>query len=1021
MTPSDATSRFLFREGETLKESPSHTLLEPRQRSKSPPSRPGRAGLIATRALTSPQLVSYQTPSSIPRAFYRLQLGADLNLAAVRRLLPYLDCLGISDLYLSPLFRARAGTAHGYDVTNHREVAPEIGTLDDLARLAKALHERGMGILLDVVPNHMGIADDSNAWWNDVLTWGQASAYAGHFDIDWQAPTHSLTGRVLLPILPGPFGQVLESGSLQLLLRDGAAAIRLGQRELPVCPSTWPLLLEQVLRRTDDLGDDDPARMELASIVHALSNLAASPEPAVEAEVSRRRLARLIDDSPTVLRLLAESIVEFNGRPGDAESFNRLEALLAAQHYRLSYWRVATDEINYRRFFDINDLAAIRVEEPRVFDAVHELVLELVRKGWVGRLRVDHPDGLVDPQAYFVALRALCMGVADTNHDEQSLHAADEQAHDPGVYVVAEKILASDEELPADWDVQGTTGYEFLNWTNRLFVDPRGFGAIEAVYREFTGIHDSFARIRHESQRAIVAGAMASELFMLARMLFRIAQEHRHSRDLTYSSLVGAIAIVIASFPVYRTYIRPESGEVAPEDRRRINVAIRRARRAAPTLSRAYFDFLAGVLLLDEPPGMPESLRAQRHAFVQKFQQVTGPVTAKGLEDTALYRYFPLASLNEVGGEPHVGGMPVEEFHARLLHRATHWPNSISATNTHDTKRGEDVRARLNVLSEESELWRQAVNRWHIANVSLVVEIDGEPAPDRNEEYLLYQTLVGTWPIHGEGPNDEYANRIVAYMNKALREAKSRTTWIDPRCDLEEAVERFVRAVLLDPTCAEFRADLDRFVRRIAPAGVVNSLAQTLIKLAAPGVPDIYQGSELWDDRLVDPDNRGAVDFAQRRTELERLSAQFEADPLRSAQSAIAANEPGRAKLLLIWRGLALRRRLPDLLALGRYVPLAVEGEHEQQLLAFGRQWKDKWIVAAMPRLAAVAAIEKLTAGEFWSTTRLVLPPETPREWTHLVTGERFSSLPDVHGGTNLPLAELLHAFPVALLESVVG
>ncbi len=821
----------------------------------------------------------------IPTSTYRLQLPAHLRFDAARDLVPYLAELGIGAAYASPFLMARQGSTHGYDVVDHSQLDPAIGTLEEFGQFADRLRELGMGLVVDIVPNHMGIDDPHNRWWQDVLENGPASTYARYFDIDWNPPKIGLRGKVLLPVLGDQFGRILEDQQLRLAYEDHRFVVRYYERSFPTDPVTCiPILKQAVELVAPVLAADVPERMELESIVTALEHLPArgavtvetAPERYRETEVARRRLATLQEASGEIRQAIDQAIEQYNGRRGEPASFDQLESLLADQAYRLCYWRVATDEINYRRFFDVDSLAAIRVEDPEVFDAVHQTVLELVRRRWVTGLRIDHADGLLDPAQYLANL-AQAVAKALPSDCAAAVNGGPGGAEDGSLYTLVEKILAHDEVLPTDWPIDGTTGYEFLNLVNDLFVDRAGAYALREVYGRFTRIDEPFGQILYESKRLILTASLSAELTMLSHQLDRISEHHRFSRDFTRLSLYRALREVVAYFPVYRTYIRAETGEVSDSDRWRILTAVRIAKRRNPAMSPSFFDFIASVLLLEDPEGLSDEARAERRRWVLKFQQVTGPVTAKGLEDTAFYRYYPLASLNEVGGDPTVPGATLDQFHRRFTERATNWPHALSTTGTHDTKRGEDVRARLNVLAEIPKQWEASVERWHTFNEGSRVELDGAAVPDANEEYLIYQTLVGTWPLEtmDADAHHVYVERIVGYLDKALREAKLHTSWLNPYEEYDQAVAGFIRAILADRK-SPFVKDLEKLVRSIADPGFVNSLAQTLIKICAPGVPDFYQGVEFWDFNLVDPDNRRSVDFAAQREALEWLKSRAE-------------------------------------------------------------------------------------------------------------------------------------------------
>lgn len=969
----------------------------------------------------------------VPTATYRLQLGGQLRFEAVRDLVDYLSELGIGAAYLSPFFRARHGSTHGYDVVDHRQLDPELGAEQDFEAMAGALRRHGMGLMIDIVPNHMGIDDPHNAWWQDVLENGPGSTFAKYFDIDWNPPMEALGGKVLLPVLGDQFGKVLEDQQLQLAYEDQRLAIRYHDRTFPTDPQTWVPVLKQALEfLAPRLAADVPERMEFESIITSLENLPRRTDSGTEAiqlryrenEVARRRLSALLETSAEVRQAIQEAIAEYNGRRGEPASFDKLESLLIDQPYRLCYWRVATDEINYRRFFDVDFLAAIRVEDPEVFDAVHEMVLRFIAQGWVTALRIDHADGLLDPQQYLTDLaRAVCRA-------KSAKQTSPGSGGDCSLYTVVEKILAHDETLPADWPVHGTTGYDFLNLLGGIFVDRFGAYALREAYARFVGSSDSFQHVLYESKRTILATSLSAELYVLSYQLDRISEQHRWSRDFTRLSLFRALREVVACFPVYRTYIRPERGEVREEDRRRILEAVRVAKRRNPAMSPSFFDFIASVLLLEEPEGLSEESRRERQQFVLKFQQFTGPVTAKGLEDTAFYRYFPLASLNEVGGDPAMPGVSIEQFHRRIQEHGSSWPHGLLTTGTHDTKRGEEVRARLNVLSEIPQEWETAVRRWQEMNAAGRCELDGAAVPDASEEYLIYQTLVGTWPLErlDEPAKCEYVERIVRYLDKALREAKLHTSWLNPYEEYDQGVANFIRASL-DNFGSPFATDVDAFVRSIADAGFVNSLSQTLIKMCSPGVPDFYQGVEFWDFNLVDPDNRRPVDFAVRRRAIAWLKSRAKEGLGELAAELVNQWPNERLKMFVIWQTLQFRQD-HDVLVAGSYQPLFAEGPRKGNLGAFARVASTEWAVCLTPRFVCHALRDCRASGgpkraksrsswspaRWWEGTLLQLPPEAPSRWRHVVTGASLEAVESPDAGRVLDVATVLRSFPVALL-----
>ena len=687
-----------------------------------------------------------------PSATYRLQFNKSFTFEDARGLVEYLDELGISDIYASPFLMAKPGSVHGYDVTDHAKFNPEIGDESSFVALAEALGQRKMGVIADVVPNHMCITHSSNGWWWDVLENGPSSPFARFFDIDWRPPKEELVNKVLLPVLGDQFGRVLENQEIQIQFSEGQFQASVYGAPLPLAPWTWSMALEPaVAKLREKLGAAHEQVAEMESIITALGHLpgptesdeAKIRERQREKEIVKRRLAGLLEASPDAAEAIQASLADINGKKGEPRSFDRLERLLESEAYRLSFWRVAMDEINYRRFFDVNDLAAIRVEDPEVFASVHRLIFDLVRRGYIRGLRVDHPDGLFEPEKYFRFLQDACKAWSTGANGNGHAEGANRM-----FYVVAEKILTGHEPLRTEWAVEGTTGYGFLNLVNGLFVDSSKERAFQQLYRRFTGWSDAFDDLACDSKRLILQVAMSSELNVLARKLDRISEQHRWSRDFTLENLRDALREVLAAFPVYRTYVRSDQAEIDPQDRRQVITAIREAKRRNPAISESVFDFIQGVLLLERPSGVDDAQQAERQMFVMRFQQLSSPVMAKGMEDTAFYRYYPLASLNEVGGDPSHFGVSTNAFHRRNLIRRELWPNSMSATSTHDTKRGEDVRARINVLSEIPGEWYRVIRRWRGLNRAAKTTVGDRDAPDANEEYLLYQTLVGTWPLY---------------------------------------------------------------------------------------------------------------------------------------------------------------------------------------------------------------------------------------------------------------------------------
>jgi len=996
-------------------------------------------------------------------ATYRLQFNHLFTLKQASAILDYLRDLGISDCYASPLFMARPGSLHGYDVIDPTKLNPELGTREDFNEFSAQLKRRGMGLMMDVVPNHMCVAGSGNQWWNDVLENGPSSRYAPFFDIDWSPPKENLANKTLLPILGDQYGRVLENQEIHLVYQRGAFFVNYYETRLPIASRTSIFILNAAL---DDLktrlDEAHPHRLEFESIITALSHLPprtdTDPEKVRERlrekEIAKRRLAALVAESREASVALKKTVKEFNGVRGDARSFDRLEELLGEQAYLLCFWRVAADEINYRRFFDINELAAIRVEEPEVFSSVHELVFRLVKEGHVTGLRIDHIDGLHDPEQYLRHLQGGCrkalrrlVSAASAASDRGSRiedrgvssildpRSAPQSAIERPFYVAVEKILGHDERLRESWAAHGTTGYDFLNLLNGLFVDAQNAEAFSKLYRRLAGVESDFADVAYESKKLILQTAMSSELHVLARRLDRISEQSRYTRDFTLNSLQHALAEAIACFPVYRSYIRPKADEVGEEDRRYISRAIRNAKRRNPTVSASTFDFIESLLLLrdsevvERPEMIDDDGRRERREFVMRFQQLTGPVAAKGIEDTAFYRFYPLASLCEVGGEPSRFGVSPATFHRRNRERLALWPHAMLASSTHDAKRSEDARARINALSEIPARWYRAVRRWQNMNRDLKAVIEDHATPDANEEYLLYQTLLGAWPLDAAGePPQSFVQRIQAYMVKALREAKIHSSWLNPDEEYERAAGDFISKILLPESA--FLKDFAEFQAPIARAGMFNSLSQTLLKITAPGVPDFYQGTEIWDFSLVDPDNRRPVDYEHRKRLLDSLRDKEAGDRTSLADELLRSAPDGRIKMFVTTGALNYRQNNRDLFERGEYLQLQPAGERERNLVSFARRIGDKTAIVIATRF-----FMRLTPGapvgrEAWGDTAILTGDELAGCYRDLFTGRSVHTRKRPYGngdgsedgnedGNELPVAEALAHLPVALLERV--
>ncbi|MFW5832557.1 MAG: malto-oligosyltrehalose synthase [Pseudomonadota bacterium] len=881
------------------------------------------------------------------RATYRLQIDADFDLDAARDVVPYLATLGVSHLYLSPIWRARPGSPHGYDVVDHASINPEVGGRGAFDRLVAVAHGHGLGLILDCVPNHMGIGY-ANPWWRDVLMWGEASPYANFFDIDWKAPEPTLEGKVLLPILGDHYGRVLEDGQLVPDFDGGRLVVRYYEHTVPIFPRDTA----EVLDAAAGLAEDEAAAAKLKELAALALELAKR-----RARVSRQRRRADRDRADRLADRLAEArataaVETALRRALEALNPDRLHRLLERQAFRLAYWRLAAQEINYRRFFDINDLAGLRIEEPGLFEAAHALVLELVANGAVDGLRLDHVDGLLDPQSYLARLRR--------------------QAKRPDgrpAWLFVEKILGEDEALPPTWPIEGSTGYEVMRLLHFVQVDPAARRPLLMLYRSLTECGGDFHGQVVDAKRFTMSTSLAAELNVLAGDLNRIAKSSRFTRDYGRPALREALRNVIAHFPIYRTYVGPKGASDA--DRATIERAIRRARRAATMPDLSIYDFLQGVLTTDAIGAGIKGLRAgEIRRFAMRLQQYTGPVTAKSVEDTAFYRWFPLASLNEVGSEPTHFGLNADAFHRENAKRHAAWPSGLVASATHDHKRGEDVRARLAVLSERPQPWSRAVRRWFRLAEPLVAATEDGPAPSPNDVYLFFQTLVGIWPIDLEIRDREglasLSDRLQGYMEKAIREAKRQTSWAVTNEVYEASVREFVAAALDPDQSPRLLDEVRAFVAEIARPGAVNGLAQTVLKLTVPGVPDIYQGTEGWDFSLVDPDNRRPVDYAARALSLTALTNGL--DPALLAHGW----HDGRIKQALVQRLLAARAADPELFRAGAYRPLEASGEAADAVLAFARVLDDRALIVAVPRLAA-SHLAPDGLGLLWGETRLPL------------------------------------------------
>jgi (1->4)-alpha-D-glucan 1-alpha-D-glucosylmutase len=873
------------------------------------------------------------------RCTYRLQLKQGFGFPEAAEIADYLDALGISHVYCSPYLQAAPGSTHGYDVLDHQNVNAELGGTLGHETFSATLGKNHLGQVLDIVPNHMSIAHSANRWWWDVLENGPSSQYADYFDVDWEASEAKLHNLVSLPILGGHYGDLLESGEISIHRDGGSFEVHYADRAFPLAPRSLDVILSAA---ADKVGSDLIAFAADVAGDLPLANLADYTNASRrhrDKEILRRILERDFRDSPEGAEAVDAVLADINASP------DKLDELLSRQNFRLAHWRTAKQDLGYRRFFDVNSLVGLRMENARVFRDTHALIFHWVRNGVLDGLRIDHPDGLRDPQQYFKRLATAA----------------------PNAWIVAEKILTPEESLPENWPVAGTTGYDFLNRVLGIFIDPEGEAPLTEFYAEFTGESTDYPALAHEKKHLVMRDLFASDMNRLTAQLADICESHRRYRDYTRRDVNSMLREVVACLPVYRTYIQAETGEVSDTDRKIVTESIEAAKEQRPDLEASLFDFFKSILLL-ETRGELES------ELVMRFQQSTGPVMAKGMEDTLFYCFNRFVALNEVGSEPSRFGLAPEEFHRSNQKMLAHEPHTMLATATHDTKRGEDMRARLAVLSEMPQRWAGIVREWSAANEKHRTQFQ----PDRNTEYFYYQTLVGAWPVSVE--------RMQQYMEKAMREAKQRTSWLAPDEDFEKALRRFIETTLND---ADFLKKIEEVVAEIIEPGRITSLSQTLIKLTSPGVPDIYQGCELWDLSLVDPDNRRPVDYELRRQLLNELEGL-------SPEQILKRGDDALPKLWVVRQTLSLRRKHHEWFDAAAYRPLSATGKKAKHVIAFAR---GENAITVAPRLVLGLAGD-------WADTAIILP-DGP--WRDVLTGD------SVRGGKT-KLADLLKRFPVALL-----
>jgi (1->4)-alpha-D-glucan 1-alpha-D-glucosylmutase len=928
----------------------------------------------------------------IPIATYRLQLQPEFGFGQAAGIVSYLSELGISHVYASPICRARKGSLHGYDCVDPNALNPELGSPDDWKTLVERLRECDMGWLQDIVPNHMAF-DVDNRMLADVLENGPSSRFHDHFDICWNHPSKDLHGRVMAPFLGQRYGECLEKGEIRIVYdRDGFAATY-GDLKFPLQIETYLNILDQTTASIKtELGEEDPAYNRWIDALDDLESLVLHVDAGVRQDHGRaikQTLWDLFCGNTVIRRLLSETLRRFNGEPGKIHSYKRLDGLLSQQRFRLCYWQVANEEINYRRFFDINELIALRQENREVFEYTHRLLGKLASEKSVSGVRIDHVDGLADPEEYLQRLRR-CLG--------------------EDAYILVEKILAPEEPLPLGWPVQGTTGYDFAHWLNALFVYRENETRFTEIYTGFSGRTEPFEDVVYSAKKWVLASRMAGDLDNLARRIKKISALKCFADNLTLNRLKSALSEVLARFPVYRTYLGKENGR--PEDRAVVEAAISRAVLEYPHLH-IETEFLRNLLLenvpFEEAVDDVEIFKQCRRA-VRAFQQLSAALMAKGFEDTAFYRYNRLVSLNEVGSAPDRFGCGVERFHAAIARRAEDWPHAMNSTATHDSKRGEDVRARLNVLSEIPTEWKTRLEAWHTFTRGHRMRKGSKTVPDKNTEYLLYQTLIGAWP-QGRPVTHRFVERIKAYMIKAAREAGEHTSWLEPEEAYETALAGFVEGILDPSPQNEFMPAFVPFCKKIAFFGLFNSLSQCLLKIAAPGIPDFYQGTELPQLALVDPDNRRPVAYDKRRRLLKAIGRES-SDPLAQVAGLLENRDDGRVKLFVIARALATRRQRKNVFQSGRFLPLEASGTSRRHIVAFAREAGGQWCAAVVPRFltALVGENQDPLGKNVWRDTAVMLPPEAPRSWRNIFTSQSIQET------TGIAVGDALQHFPVALL-----
>jgi (1->4)-alpha-D-glucan 1-alpha-D-glucosylmutase len=926
----------------------------------------------------------------IPTATYRLQFNHNFGFNNARAIAAYLAGLGISDIYASPILKARKGSLHGYDSVAPDILNPELGSMEDFELLVAEVKKNNLGWLQDIVPNHMA-CDSQNVMLMDILESGKNSVYYHYFDIEWDHAYESIKGRLLIPFLGDYYSHALENGEIHLKYDTDGFSLNYYSSRFPLHIETYSNVLTYKINRLQKkLGNENPDYIKLLGLLYVLKTLSSKDE--LETRFGQVKFVKSIlwevySGNEEIKKFIDKNIDTFNGEPGNPKSFDMLDKLHSEQIYRLSYWKVANEEINYRRFFCVNELISLKIEEKDVFAHIHSLIFDLIEKGYITALRIDHIDGLNNPTAYLNNLR--------------------EKQVDK--YIIVEKITELNESIPAEWPVQGTTGYDYLNYLNGLFCNHDNEGQFNLIYKRFSGFNTEFCELIYKNKKIMIDNHMTGDIDNLSHLLKKISSKYRYGSDITLHGIKSALVEMMAFFPVYRSYITPENFETA--DYTYIKESVKKALERNPALVHE-LKFIEHFLTYAPTDHFIDLEIEDRIQFIMRFQQFTGPLMAKGFEDTSLYIYNRLISLNEVGSKPDKFGITPDEFHSFNLIRAKQWPYTMNATSTHDTKRGEDIRARLNVLSEIPAVWQKKIKSWTRLNENKKKIIDKKTVPDCNDEYLLYQTIIGAFPYF-ENEYIDFKTRVKDYMIKAVREAKVYTQWIKPDTAYENACLEFIDAILTDFENSEFMSDLLLFQKKVAFYGVFNSLSQVLIKMTSPGVCDFYQGSELWDLSMVDPDNRRYVDFEKRKVYLEELKNKEKLDILRLLNELSQNKEDGKIKMYLVYRILTLRKDLPELFLNGEYIPLEVKGKFKNNIISFARKLKKKITITIVPRfLTGLLNEGESLTGDIWHDTSVYLPAGFPEDWTDMITCQGLKSK------KNIRINAALKYFPVSLLVS---